>query len=355
MIFDTHEMKKLIQNFEGQSDALVPNIVYLGRSESMAIERDYLENLIKLAPKFKQKDWIRRLMKEEAGQHIGAWFEMMLYGWLSDLGHVDVEPELEGNYPDFSLIVEGQKIVVEAKACVTNNALVKRDLLISEVLQMLSKINRPFYIYINEKSTFETSPDFITFRNEVTNWLDSSPEEHFLFKDAKGNKIRLESNRDDSLERVHCLGPINAGSSDPKIFRVSLNKKAGQHKAIRKANYPYVIAIMLDSPQLFVTQAVDAWFGKKQLILDPGCTKIVESRFDQSGLHFIGSNILHKSVSGTLAFVPRWEENRQRRFLQAHYIQNPYANVRLSPDLFPARSKFIVINQDYSGVSMGWQ
>lgn len=165
----------------------------------------------------------------------------------------------------------------------------------------------------------------------------------------------MESNRDDSLERVLCFGPINTGSSDPKILRVSLDKKAGQHKAIRKANYPYVIAIMLDSPQLFVTQAVDAWFGKKKLILDPDCTKIIESRFDQRGLHFRGSEILHKSVSGTIVFEPRWEENRQRRFLQAHYIQNPYSNVRLSPDLFPAKSKFIVINQDDSGISMGWQ
>lgn len=52
MIFDTFEMKKLIQNFEGQPDALVPNIVYLGRSESMAVERDYLENLIILVRSF---------------------------------------------------------------------------------------------------------------------------------------------------------------------------------------------------------------------------------------------------------------------------------------------------------------
>jgi hypothetical protein len=354
MIFDSIEMKKLIQNFEGQPDALVPNIIYLGRSENMAVERDYLENLIILATKSKQKDWIHRLLKEEADQHIGAWFEMMLYGWLSDLGHVDVEPELEGNYPDFSLVVEGQKIVVEAKACVTNNALVKRDLLNSEVLRMLTQIEKPFTIFIKE-STIKTIPNFIDFKNEVADWLDRSPDKPFLFRDPKGNEIRLESNKNDSLERVHCFGPINVGWLDPEILKDPLHKKAGQHREIRKANYPYVIAIMLNSPQLFITQAVDAWFGKEQWILDPGCTKIVESRFDRSGLHFRGSEIYHRSVSGTLVFEPRWEENRQRRFLQAHYIQNPYANVRLSPDLFPAKSKFIVINQDDSDISMGWQ
>jgi hypothetical protein len=353
MIFNSRKMQILIEEFEAQPDALVPSIVYLGRSESMAKDRDYLEKIIALEPK-KQKEWLGRLLTAEEDQHISAWFEMMLYGWLSDLGHVSVEPELHGNYPDFSLVIEGKEIVVEAKVRVEDNASRKRYLLNSEVLRMLTQIKKPFTIFIIN-SSLRTVPKFSDFINEVTKWLDSSPDNPFLFEDDNGNKIQLEANKNDALERVHCFGPIFTSWLDPEILKDPLHKKAGQHRAIRKAKYPYVIAILLDSPSLFVTQVVDAWFGREKWILDPDCTKIIGSCVDRSGLYFRGSEICHKSVSGTLVFERMWNKNQGRSFLQAHYIQNPFADVSLNTDIFPTKSKFVVVNQDKSDISMGWK
>ena len=44
------------------------------------------------------------------------WFEIILFGWLQNLGTVEIEPNIEGNYPDFSIELNGYKIIVEARA-----------------------------------------------------------------------------------------------------------------------------------------------------------------------------------------------------------------------------------------------
>jgi len=122
MIFDSLKMQALLEEYVDKSDREAPYSVFLGRSNKLAEERRHLENLIISAPKSKHKDWISRILSVKYGQHIGAWFELMLYGWLSEIGKVEVEPKIKGDHPDFALSVANKTIIVEARACIADGA-----------------------------------------------------------------------------------------------------------------------------------------------------------------------------------------------------------------------------------------
>ena len=115
-------MHALFEEYFDKSDREVPYSVFLGRSNKLAEERRHLENLIISAPKSKHKDWISRILSVRYGQHIGAWFELMLFGWLSEIGNVEIEPKIKGDHPDFALNVEDKTIIIEARACIADGA-----------------------------------------------------------------------------------------------------------------------------------------------------------------------------------------------------------------------------------------
>jgi hypothetical protein len=115
MIFNSHQMEKLREKHRNMEPAILPRIVFLDRSDKLSGERQYVEDLIALVPREKQNDWLGRILKDDYVQHLGAWFEIMLFGWLRDVANVEVEPQICGKRPDFSLLIKDNKIIIEAK------------------------------------------------------------------------------------------------------------------------------------------------------------------------------------------------------------------------------------------------
>lgn len=102
MIFDSPSMLVLRNKYAHAPDYRVPKIVFLDRSDELAQERAYLEHIVASVRVAKQSDWIGRLLSEDHAQFMGAWFEMMLWRWLQERGDVEVEPQIDGAYPDFA-------------------------------------------------------------------------------------------------------------------------------------------------------------------------------------------------------------------------------------------------------------
>jgi hypothetical protein len=82
MIFDSSAMRRLRLKYSSEPDFSAPRIVLIDRSTKFAGEREYLEQLVSQALVARQRDWIGRLLNEDHAQFMGAWFEIMLYGWL---------------------------------------------------------------------------------------------------------------------------------------------------------------------------------------------------------------------------------------------------------------------------------
>jgi hypothetical protein len=141
---------------------------------------------------------------------------------------------------------------------------------------------------------------------------------------------------------------------NPDVLKAPLSKKAGQHKALRDAGFPYIIAIFLEPPHLSAEEITGAWFGKTAILVDVDNNHVVEEKTDQSGIHFYGDEIRHKSVTGTLIFKAEYDKVGKSRFLQSWYVQNPYATVAINPTLFPVESRFVVVGQDEKFFEMKW-
>ena len=115
MIFDSEKIKNLLKTYANQNQTIVPSVVFLARSEKCSKEREYLEELISYVPADKQKYWLDNISSENEVNHLSSWFEMMVYGWLRQLGKVEVEPEVKGKRPDFCATIQGQRIFFEAR------------------------------------------------------------------------------------------------------------------------------------------------------------------------------------------------------------------------------------------------
>jgi hypothetical protein len=358
MLFDSLTMAKLLAKYEGLRDYEIPEVVYLGRSPEMAADRDYLEELVSTAPltEAKRQDWINRFVKDDYAQYKPSWFEIMLYGWLRDVGNVEVNPSLLGNDPDFVLTINSQQIVIEAYALLEYDEERAWQQRMDELMGVLHEIEKPFFVEIDNYE-----PDGPLARErlkaDVIQWLDAAVSPSFTFQDENGNKISLRVASD--IETTH-LAVFGSGrsaimvSSDP--LKDPLRKKASQHKAIRRAGYPYVIAVLLDPWQLSAESVVEAWLGEMKYVWNLNNTENGELVGDLgSGLHVFGSAVRHTSVSGTLAFRAMRNRTLERNVLVGWYIENPFAKVPLGPNLFPVVASYQIINKGQKSLKMGWQ
>ena len=354
MIFDSTKMQTLRTKWIREPDSLVPRIVWLDRSDRCDGERQLLEELVQTVDESKARQWIGGLLSGSEIRFMSAWFEMLLYHWLRKIGSVEVEPDIEGNRPDFGLTLNGSLVAIEARASLLKQS--ERDYRTreSELYHVLRQIELPFMVEVTE---FEVPDMFDSgeFAVELEQWLSSSPDTQFAYQDRRGNRVGLSATRLPSLDKIGVAGPFRTLSARPERVKSPLKKKAGQHKALRDKGYPYVIAILLESILLSVEEVVEAWLGEQQMVIDVVSGQVVDHVTDRCGLHFFADRIRHTTVSGTLAFKIRYNHLFKRRELRAWYVENPYAAVPIDPMLFPVESRFVVVERASSQVSMRWQ
>lgn len=352
MIFDSPKMIALRRKYQGSPDYEVPEIVLIDRLTDFAGERYFLENLISKVSQTKQKDWIGRLVNKEPQRHIGAWFEIMLYGWLLENFIVDVEPEINGTYPDFVINGPDYQFAIEAKAFLISPDDRENNQKFRCVSKALESIQKPFLIEFKFKQLGEKI-DIKDFLEKVISWLDSEPDKNYIYQDEKRNIILMTAMFTSTFKKAG-VASTEAFWVNPDVLKSPLSGKAMQHKALRKIGFPYLIAIFLEPSILTAEEITQAWFGKQVVVFDPDSRKVVEEKIDQSGIHYWGHEIRHKSVTGTLVFKTDYSVNENSRKLEAWYVENPYAKVKIDPYLIPAKSRFIVINQKDGFYQMKW-
>jgi hypothetical protein len=305
MIFDSPEMLRLREKYRGYTDYRSPEIIILDRQAHLSGEREYLESLIESVRPQKQKEWLSRLWNDDNGQHLSAWFEMMLYGWLRKVGEVDVEPEIEGNFPDFAVHFEDKKIIIEAVSWLIPENERRLEHLKSEFVDKLNELPFPYLIEI-EKLEINSSLDCSKIIDQIVGWLEHQPDRIYEYNDNYQNHVELKASLFPSLTDTATVGPTVSLLLNPDLLKSPLRKKARQHRNVRVAGYPYVIAIFIESPFFSHDEIVDAWFGQEQVVVDMQSKKIVETRLDLRGLYYWKRKIHHKTVSGTLVFKTQY-------------------------------------------------
>jgi hypothetical protein len=190
--------------------------------------------------------------------------------------------------------------------------------------------------------------------SQVTSWIDTNPDNPFRYTDPLGNQMTLHAEYSSQLNHCVVMGPAEWFSIKSEPLQRPIEEKAKQHKQIRSANHPYIIALLLESRMLSSEKVVEAWFGKGEYLYEPNTMQLLGSRTDKSGIHFWKGEIRHKSVSGTLVFRKFFDARLGRHTLRAWYIQNPYASTEIPTNLFPVESKFVVVDRDAQSYKMSW-
>lgn len=356
MLFDAPQMQSLSNAYEDQPDFKVPEIVFLARSEKLTSERNCMEELFVQAPETKRKDWLGRLLSIDHEQFRSAWFEIMLFGWLKNIGNVEVEPIIEGNYPDYSVEISGQKIIVEARAILETTEDRDAKRFEAGMFWALKQIERPYTLEIIE-SRYSEFPDWFDFQRQVSDWLDKSTDQAFTYQTDTTTIVLkispIEGRNNKFVSAFSHPGMPRQITSEP--IKRPLREKAHQHTKIRKANYRYVIALYLEPWYLSAEEVARAWLGEEVLTIDIERNVVVDAQIDKSGIHFSGLEIRHTTVSGTLAFKGDWSGAEKCLFLRAWYIENPFARVPLDSMSFPVEARYVVIERLPKAFRMAWQ
>jgi len=352
MIFDSSQMATLREKYRNMPNYEVPEIVFLDGYEGYSGERELLEELVASVSEQKQRDWLGRLINEDPSQHIGVWFEIMLFGWLRENFAVQVEPEILGNYPDFVLEIQEARLAIESRAFLLPLAERERRSKFNRIFSSLGSIEKPFSVNlkINRLGDRILTEEFI---EQVAQWLSTDPSQDFEYQDNLGNVLRLSATSMPTLRKVGVISSEGLWVN-PDVLKPALAEKAGQHRALRKAGYPYVIAVFLEPSHLSAEEVTEAWIGKMTVVYDVDNDRVVEEKFDESGIRFFGKEVVHKSVTGILVFKASYDGSRKSRFLQSSYVQNPHANIVIDPAIFPVESRFVVVGHDEKMFEMDW-
>jgi hypothetical protein len=355
MIFDSLRMQELLKAYENEPDFMVPEIVFLARTDKLETERTYLEELFGKAPEIKHKDWLGRLLSVNHEQFRSVWFEIMLYGWLMKIGSTEVEPIIEGNYPDYSVELKDQRVIVEARAILETMAERDQDRFEAGIFWALKQIEKPYIVEILG-SRSSRLPDWIDFQQRVSIWLDTNPNDVFEYNDGLTvivlKTLQTQSKNNKTVSAFTNPGMARRITSEP--IKRPLQEKAHQHSKLRKASHPYLIALYLESWYLSAEEVAKGWLGEEVWTVDFGKTEVVETYSDQTGIHFAGSEIRHTTVSGTLVFKRIWIESERCSYLQAWYVENPFAKVPLDSTLFPVEARYVVTDKSAKRFSMAW-
>lgn len=353
MLFDNNRIIKIRNKYEHESDLFIPEIIKLDRFEILSGEREYLENLFRSVSSDIKRKWIGDFATDNNKQHIGAWFEIMLYGWLQQIGKVIPEPKVNDALPDFSLNDGKQEIFIEARAITIPDKERERVARHQELFSFLQQVDRKYIIKI-EEYTIRTRIKADNITKKVIDWLDNKPENNFEYRDDLGNEFILSATFHPKLKHAIVFGGSEAIWVNPEPLKEPIKKKAKQHRNIREAGHPYIIALFLEPWIYCAEDVITAWFGNTKVIVDINTKEIVKTTIDKSGLHYFDNNIFHKKVSGSLVFKTEFNKVEKRRELFGWYIQNPYADVPIDYNDFPVQDWFQEQSASDSEISMGW-
>lgn len=356
MIFDSKKMQELRELYSAKPDFPVSDIVFLDREPSLSKERQVLEEVFEFVPDAEKNILLGKLVNEDRGNHVGAWFQLMLLAWLreADLGTIQVEPHVFGNHPDFLVSTnDGENIVIEARAILDRSWQDPERKHAAHIFQTLHSIERPFFVSLSIESCGDDL-DTDDLRNKVTDFLDFGTSDDFVYDDKRGNKIRVEAAFEANAPRLKVLLSLPTIAVSPEPLKRPLAEKSRQHRQVRANKIPYVLAFYLESTSISAEEVQEAWGGRTTAIVEMDTGKLLQHTTDRTGLLYEKGEIRFKNVSGTLVFKSNWVKHHQRRYLVARYVQNPHALVPVDPYMFPAESYFVEIGRSAESIEMAW-
>lgn len=353
MVFDSPEMIALRNRFSSELSFRVPEIVFMDRYDGCKQEKEIIEKLAHCYPPQKLKDWLGNFINTNRQQHIGAWFEIMVFEWLKQNFAVQVAPDINGKQPDFLIEANANPVLIESTTFLYSQDELVERFISSEFTYLLETIEKPYAIDIHP-IRYGNNLNRKEFYKQVMFWLDNSCEQPLHYEDVFGNIMDLTIAYETKLKSVGVLIGGDVQEIDSDLVKKPLLRKIKQRQELKDINMPYVIALYPESWHYDADMVVDAWFGKPQTVIDIHSGQIMREQTDLSGVTFHRRRIHHRGISGILVFKRTSYPYEGNQIFNSWYIQNPYALYPIDPDLFKVDGRFVVVLNDPPHYKMDW-
>lgn len=353
MIFDSSRMQEIRDQFKAKREFEWPLILKVSEFEELEEERKILENLIGSVELSIQKNWQDRLITQNDSTYLGAWFEIMLYGWMCNFSVPKVQPEIENCLPDFVINLDGQEIVIEAVVRRYTEEEIQKNYFEAAVWWAVHQVDVPYAVSY-DASDIIAMPETDNLIKELDEWLRSNYENSLEYRDCSGNKISFNS----FSRKLSAVSSNNFKSNNTRPLKSTLWIKSNKHVQLRKKGLPYIIAIYLESHTQKPRDVIEAWLGDEKFVYEKDFSKFLGGIYDGTGISFNkGGELRHQDVSGILIFKQKYFEQPMNTLIKGWYFDNPFCDpgIHVDGSLFPIEDCYVVKRKYDDRVTMDWK
>jgi hypothetical protein len=376
-VFEESWVEALEQQYGSASKYTTPFVARLVLDPVLARERTKIEEWFQTLPENAKPDIRGRLRDKNSHQHLGAYYELVLYQFFKSMGYsVTIHPRLPEGEPD--LLVTGKNlekpIIVEIATVFDDPDWQKEEQKLNLILEMLDSIEHYFFISVIVHSEhIPERVDYKKLKQFVTGWLDGFDPKitHTVEEigyEANGLKLKLILIPKKTLKKE----PIVGGHMLPARFigatqlRRMLGKKTNKYKSISELKMPFIIALNITNMPAGERGLLNELFVKPKFTIKintNGKASGVEPAPDFSGLLTpkpgLGGKAQNTRLSAILNVVSKWPNREEadepaRRIHYFRVIHNYWASNPLSHDVFKGYPQFVKISEDEKGISFDW-
>jgi len=330
----------------------LPRAYHLATQAHLAGEREYIDALLERVPAKVRQRWIATLLARRDRDHVPGWFEIMLFGWLLDIGKVKPVIPRVTETPDFKLDLAGQVVAVEALCHLIPEKVRQFERRFAQLVTLIHSVERPFLL--NIRSAHLPAPlKGQHYIRSLTRWLDTSPAEPYTYTHESGALVVLTAQSSQSSIQHAVFVRSTPFTANGAPLRKPLRRKADKYRNIRRRR-PFLIAIFLEDLQYTEYDVATALYGRTNVVIDTATERIVRVEVDRTGIIYWRNSILHTSVSGVLAFTARHDEGLARRVIRGTFLENPYSARPIDHRQLPSRRRFIVTHRTSTHLEMEW-
>lgn len=373
-VFEEEWLKDLSRRYDYRNRYTSPFIAKLASDPILRPERDIIELWFERLPGEAKPDILSRLRNTNSRDHFGAYFELVLYHILIDMGFtVYFHPRIAEGNPD--LLIKGKNLskptFIEVATVFDEPKWEKEEQKFNIILEKLNAIEHYYSLIISNES--EQIPEHINYdklKYFVQSQLDSlhsqavsNPQEFEYKQDTLELKLTALPNLSKSPVVLSHGGPARSVGTDQ--LRSAIEKKVNKYKSVKNLGLGFVVALNLANLPAGELGLLNVLFGdlvvriKRNVKGEP--TDVKEGR-NFKGLFTpkpgLGGKARNKRLSAVLNIVSKWPERNidepVRRVHNIRIIHNPWALNPLGIDVFKGLPQFTLLSEDDAGITLGW-
>lgn len=373
-VFEGEWVREIGQKYDYRKKYTAPFVSKLAFDPILKPEKDKIEEWFSRLPDAAKPEILGRLRSTNSHDHFSAYFELVLYAQLEDLGFsVDFHPKIAEGEPD--LLVSGKNLIkpalIEVATVFDEPQLEKEEQKFNIILEKLNAIQHYYSVIVSNKS--ERIPDDVDY-DKLTNFVESQlsslysrtiskPQEFEYVEGGLKLKLTASPNFHKSSTVLSYGGQIRFFGTDQ--LRSAIEKKVSKYKSVKELGLSFIVALNLANVPAGEDGLLNVLFGDIVVRIqrnEKGEPINVKETRNFNGLFMpkpgLGGKARNTRLSAILNIVSKWPEHivdePTSRIHNFRLIHNPWALNPLGTEVYKDFPQYTVVSEDDLGITLDW-